>query len=257
MFLSDNNGSYVQLGIVSSGIGCARSNSPGIYTRVSSYIDWIEETTKRSVTVVGKDNPPLKASSSKDRIPVSTIVTAVGGGLAAIAVVVVALWVGSGLRSRRRQLPHRRSESHTPDSAVLSPRSPHSDDGGHKFPEPVPYGAQTNFPEQGGRALNPPPVIGSHQLPPDFGTSQSLGFYPATDDESFPGAPPPTIAEFPSAPFLDVSSGTGMQRGSVPYFQEQAYEQIVEHASPREMDNEVFVTQRDNADPRRRSNHPR
>ena len=33
------------MGIVSRGAGCGRTNSPGIYTRVSSYADWIQRYT--------------------------------------------------------------------------------------------------------------------------------------------------------------------------------------------------------------------
>ena len=35
----------VIVGIVSRGIGCARKNTPGIYTRVKSYLKWIYYVT--------------------------------------------------------------------------------------------------------------------------------------------------------------------------------------------------------------------
>lgn len=46
---SDSGGPMVTLdsiliGVVSTGIGCARPDSPGIYTRVSEYADWIENS---------------------------------------------------------------------------------------------------------------------------------------------------------------------------------------------------------------------
>lgn len=40
--LSKIDGHYVVVGVVSTGIGCARPLLPGLYSRVSSYISWIE-----------------------------------------------------------------------------------------------------------------------------------------------------------------------------------------------------------------------
>lgn len=34
---------HVIVGITSFGLGCARKNTPGIYTKISHFIDWIEK----------------------------------------------------------------------------------------------------------------------------------------------------------------------------------------------------------------------
>jgi secreted trypsin-like serine protease len=36
-----SNGRWVNIGIVSWGIGCGVVGRPGIYTRVNTYLDWI------------------------------------------------------------------------------------------------------------------------------------------------------------------------------------------------------------------------
>lgn len=41
-----NGDSSTLVGITSFGRGCARAQTPGVYTRVSSYIDWIEKNAK-------------------------------------------------------------------------------------------------------------------------------------------------------------------------------------------------------------------
>jgi len=43
----EQDGQWYQVGVVSFGIGCGRPNTPGVFTRVSMYEQWITDTVFR------------------------------------------------------------------------------------------------------------------------------------------------------------------------------------------------------------------
>lgn len=42
LFCTDDKGRFTVVGIVSRGYSCAKPGTPGLYTKVSEYVEWIE-----------------------------------------------------------------------------------------------------------------------------------------------------------------------------------------------------------------------
>nr|WP_053717521.1 trypsin-like serine protease [Saccharothrix sp. NRRL B-16348] len=74
MFRRDNNGAWVQVGIVSHGNGCARADNPGVYTEVSTFAAAINQA---AADLGGTPQPPGKVFENLDNVTIPDAGTAV------------------------------------------------------------------------------------------------------------------------------------------------------------------------------------
>ena len=56
MMFTDSN-QWLLVGLSSYGVGCARPNSPGVYTRVTAYQEWIRTKTSGMLTNPDSSTP--------------------------------------------------------------------------------------------------------------------------------------------------------------------------------------------------------
>lgn len=208
---STSTGALYQTGVISGGINCGLPNAPGIYTRISSYVDWIQDNTRDAATLVDGDvqESSLDNGSSLEEKSKKGIIIGVTVGVG--VVVIIGLLLAAVIIWKKRGNSTARSDNPTLPPSDSSPGTATRDD--IEAPSAIPSPSNENDSQSDSQTITRktlakapiplPPPPGSALAPPTT-TTRPIPQASQAGSQPAPISPGPVLAPPTNTPIILV-----------------------------------------------------